>query len=223
MHKAAKLGLNEVGGHYWELIHNMSEIVDTPTFCAVHPDRETALRCNKCGRYMCTQCAVRTPVGYRCRECARKHEDKFFNASGRDYAIIAGVCAAAGLLAGTIAGFVPLGGLELFAIILGLPAGGAIAELAMRFSGRRRGRYSGEIGAAALVISGLISSVGAIYWNYVSQYNQMVEQYGERLVSQSYPPPSLEYMVTLLGSNLGVLIFVGLAALAVYGRYRLKM
>lgn len=201
----------------------MSVDAEIKTFCAVHPDRETALRCNKCDRYMCVECAVRTPVGYRCRECARKHEDKFFNASGRDYAIIAGVCAAAGLLAGAIVGFVPLIGSPLFAIILGLPAGGAIAEVAMRFSGRRRGRYSGEIGAAALVISGLISSVGAVYLNYISQYNQLVEQYGERLVSQSYPPPSLSYMVTLLGSNLGVLIFVGLAAFAVYGRYRMKM
>ncbi|HYN88142.1 MAG TPA: tetratricopeptide repeat protein, partial [Ardenticatenaceae bacterium] len=37
--------------------------------CSVHPDRETMLRCNRCGRPMCPECAVRTPVGLRCREC----------------------------------------------------------------------------------------------------------------------------------------------------------
>ena len=63
---------------------------DAPVYCTVHPDRETALRCNKCGRPMCVQCAVKTPVGYRCRECVRGQQDVFFTASNRDY-VIAGV------------------------------------------------------------------------------------------------------------------------------------
>ena len=66
---------------------------DEHTYCAVHPDRETALQCNKCGRYMCVQCAVPTPVGYRCKECVRGIEDKFFNASPADPAIVFAVCA----------------------------------------------------------------------------------------------------------------------------------
>ena len=64
------------------------------TFCAVHPDRETGLRCNRCGRLMCAECAVLTPVGYRCRECVRQQEDKFFNATQSDYVIITAICAA---------------------------------------------------------------------------------------------------------------------------------
>ena len=31
--------------------------------CKNHPDRETLLRCNKCGEPICTQCAVLTDVG----------------------------------------------------------------------------------------------------------------------------------------------------------------
>ena len=42
---------------------------DTNLFCYVHPDRETLLRCNNCERPICTQCAVLTPTGYRCKEC----------------------------------------------------------------------------------------------------------------------------------------------------------
>ena len=52
-----------------EPVVNEPDVTDEVTYCAVHPDRETGLRCNKCGRLMCAECAVPTPVGYRCREC----------------------------------------------------------------------------------------------------------------------------------------------------------
>jgi hypothetical protein len=199
----------------------MSVDAELTTFCAVHPDRETSLRCNKCDRYMCVQCAVRTPIGYRCRECARQHENRFYNATNNDYLIVAGVCGAAGLLLGLIIGFIPFIGSPLFAIILGLPVGGGIAEIALRLTGRRRGRYSGEVGAAATIIVGLVAGMGIVYYNYVSLYNQIVEEVGERTASQLMEPFSLN--VLLSPSNIGLLIFVGLVAFAVYGRYRMKM
>ena len=70
------------------------EPIDTEElhYCTVHPDRETSLRCNKCGRYMCVQCAVQTPVGYRCRECVRQQDDKFYNVGDMDYPVIFGIC-----------------------------------------------------------------------------------------------------------------------------------
>jgi hypothetical protein len=199
----------------------MSVDAEPKTFCAVHLDRETSLRCNKCDRYMCVQCAVRTPVGYRCRECARQQENRFFNATGNDYLIVGGVCGAAGLLIGLITGFIPFIGSPLFAIILGLPLGGGIAEVALRLTGRRRGRYSGEIGAGATLILGIAAGLGSAYYNYLTLYNQFVEAYGERYVAQNYPPFGLTDLLS--PSNIGLLIFVGLAAFAVYGRYRMKM
>ncbi len=65
------------------------------TYCEVHPDRETSLRCNKCNRLMCPDCAVSTPVGYRCKQCVRQHDDKFFTAGQNDYVVIGAVCAIA--------------------------------------------------------------------------------------------------------------------------------
>ena len=47
-------------------------------------DRETLLRCNKCGNPICMACAVRTPVGYRCTNCVREQQNIYFNALGRD-------------------------------------------------------------------------------------------------------------------------------------------
>ncbi len=38
--------------------------------CTYHPDVQTGLRCSRCGKPICPKCAVRTPVGLRCPECA---------------------------------------------------------------------------------------------------------------------------------------------------------
>ena len=39
--------------------------------CAAHPNVETNLACGKCGIPICPKCLVQTPVGARCRDCAR--------------------------------------------------------------------------------------------------------------------------------------------------------
>ena len=38
--------------------------------CARHPKTMTRLSCSRCGTPICPQCAVRTPVGLRCPDCA---------------------------------------------------------------------------------------------------------------------------------------------------------
>lgn len=38
--------------------------------CSYHPDVMTGLRCTRCAKPICPLCAVRTPVGLRCPECA---------------------------------------------------------------------------------------------------------------------------------------------------------
>jgi hypothetical protein len=38
--------------------------------CTYHPNVLTRLRCSKCGKPICPRCAVETPVGFRCPECA---------------------------------------------------------------------------------------------------------------------------------------------------------
>ncbi len=139
-------------------------ISEEKLYCTVHPDVETSLRCNRCGRPMCTRCAVRTPVGYRCKECVRGQQQTFFNASTRDQIIQAAISVVLGAVAtGLVSLFLGmLGFYGLFlAFIAGSAVGGGIADLAHRAAGRRRGRYSwlvvaGGIGAGAM-IGGLIS------------------------------------------------------------------
>ena len=56
-------------------------------YCYVHPTHETALRCNNCNRPICASCAVRTPTGYRCKECVRERQKTFDTAEWYDYAL----------------------------------------------------------------------------------------------------------------------------------------
>ena len=57
----------------------------TTLYCYVHPNRETGLRCNRCERPICADCAVLTPTGYRCRECVREQKKVFDTAEWYDY------------------------------------------------------------------------------------------------------------------------------------------
>ena len=39
--------------------------------CANHPKEMTVVRCGRCEKPICTRCMVDSPVGKKCRECAR--------------------------------------------------------------------------------------------------------------------------------------------------------
>ena len=39
------------------------------TYCYGHPNRPTKLRCSRCDRYICGQCAIPASVGQHCPEC----------------------------------------------------------------------------------------------------------------------------------------------------------
>jgi hypothetical protein len=167
---------------------------------------------------MCTECAVLTPVGYRCKQCVRQHDDKFFKATSNDDLKVVAICGGAALVGGAIIGAIGLP--ALFAIILGLPAGGAVSEAALRATERRRGRRSGEIGAAAVVIGGL---AGALIQTYV-YFSSMIAEAARQAPNRSdLPTLSLDFLFSRVLNEWGVLIFIGLIAFAVYGRFKMKL
>jgi membrane associated rhomboid family serine protease len=45
---------------------------DAPPVCYRHPDRETYISCQRCGRPICTQCQTQAAVGVQCPECVRE-------------------------------------------------------------------------------------------------------------------------------------------------------
>jgi hypothetical protein len=113
-------------------------------YCEVHPNRETQLRCNRCGKPICTSCAVLTPVGYRCKECV-KGQQAAFDTAGWIYLVLAAIVAAIGTaIAVALLSFIGFWGLLLAAIV-----GGGLAELISRTLGRKRNRrlpYAAVVG-----------------------------------------------------------------------------
>ena len=126
-------------------------------YCAVHPERDTGLRCNRCERYMCVDCARRTPVGYTCRECVRGHENRFYQGTLLDYALVAAVSALGGAIVAGASLF--LGGFLILGFILAPAIGGGAAQLALQATGRRRGRQSGYVCAGAMLTGGISASL----------------------------------------------------------------
>ena len=108
-------------------------------YCYVHPTRETALRCNNCNRPICASCAVRTPTGYRCKECVRNRQKTFDTAEWYDYtfgflvaAFLSGIAAALVTLIGGI-GFIGW-----FLIAAGAPTAGVVISEGVRAVTRKR-------------------------------------------------------------------------------------
>lgn len=99
--------------------------------CANHPDRETMLRCNRCNKPICPECAVQTPVGYRCRECVRGQQDKFYTATASNQALAYAAAFGCGIVLAIGAFFLGqfLGGYFgwIVAFLAGPAAGGALA------------------------------------------------------------------------------------------------
>jgi len=134
-------------------------MTETPTLtCYVHPDRETSLRCNRCEQPICAQCAVRTPTGYRCRQCVREQQKVFDTAEWYDYLIGFGVAAglslAASVILVVISGF--LGFLMWFvSFAIAGSAGVIIANLTQSALRKRRSRRLFWLVAAGVMVGAL--------------------------------------------------------------------
>ena len=127
----------------------------TKTFCYRHPTVETSLRCNKCGRYICSKCAIRTPVGYTCPECIRKQEDKFYTGAWTDYIIAVVIALPLSLIAALIFVYI-IGLIGWFSWIIAFFAapitGGIIAEAVRRGVQKRRSRYLAHTVTACFIL-----------------------------------------------------------------------
>jgi hypothetical protein len=125
----------------------MTEETTPKLYCYIHPDRETLLRCNRCERPICSQCAVLTPTGYRCKNCVRGQQKVFDTAQSTDFIIAGGISLVLSFVGSLVAGV-----MGFFTIFLAPIAGVIIAE-AVRWAVRRRRSkllFQTAAGAAAL-------------------------------------------------------------------------
>jgi MFS family permease len=144
----------------------MTQITTDTLYCYVHPTRETGLRCNNCNRPICAECAVRTPTGYRCRECVKMQQKVFDTALGRDYVLGFIVAAALSLGAAflvTIVISIGFGILGWFLLLAGAPTAGVIiAEAVRKTTGKRRSRPLFLTVGAGVIVGALPIILGAL-------------------------------------------------------------
>lgn len=136
----------------------MNQNANTTTqVCYVHPNRETMLRCNRCDRPICTECAVLTETGYRCKECVRGQQRVFDTAQWFDYPlafVVGGVLSFLGSLISSYLGF--------FTIFIAPVAGVIIAEGIRAVIGRRRSRLLFQIATLGTILGGLLIPFGML-------------------------------------------------------------
>jgi hypothetical protein len=127
-------------------------------YCYIHPDRETRLRCNRCERPICAQCAVRTPTGYRCRECVREQQKIYNTAEWYDYLVGFGTSTVLSLMASilllVISGFI---GFFMWFVSFALAgaAGVLIANATQAVVRKRRSKQLFWLVAAGVVLGAL--------------------------------------------------------------------
>ncbi|MBI4494372.1 MAG: hypothetical protein HY690_16435 [Chloroflexi bacterium] len=129
-----------------------------PTYCATHPRVESYLRCSRCGKSICPRCMVQSPVGARCRDCARQRRLPVFVAGPLDLARGLGAGLAVGLLGGALLATPWLRFFHIF-LILGL---GYLVGRAVTAAANRKRAASLAVMAAASVVVGVL--YGPLLW-----------------------------------------------------------
>ncbi len=122
--------------------------------CAEHPDVETTLKCSKCGKPICPKCMVQTPVGARCRDCAKLSVPPTYRVNTVFYLRAVGAALVTAVIIGLIWGFVSNYLPYIFLnLLLAAGFGYAIGEVTGLAVNRKRGVWLAVIGGAAVAVS----------------------------------------------------------------------
>ena len=120
--------------------------------CARHPKVETALSCSRCDTPICPDCAVSAPVGMLCPNCASLGRSPLYQVRPERFAL----AAVAGIVAGTLAGFI-LQQIGFFILFVAPLIGGLLGEVILRATGRKRGPRLEFLAGASVIIGAALS------------------------------------------------------------------
>ena len=130
--------------------HPTSSFTSTSPTCYRHPNRETQLRCSRCERYICSECAVLTPTGYRCKECIKGQQRIFDTAQWMDYPLAIGIAVTLSFAGSLIIGFIGF-----FTIFVAPLIGLIISEIIRWVIRKRRSETLFRLSAAAAALGSL--------------------------------------------------------------------
>ena len=150
--------------------------------CARHPEVETALRCSRCETPICPRCLVQTPVGARCKECARIAKNPIYTLTTGAALKAAGASVVGGVVMGLIWGLILLPfTFGLLSIFVGAGLGWVFTRLLEVVTRRKRGPYVVGFAVGGIAIAwamqllfvparvalyGLVAAAVAVYFAY---------------------------------------------------------
>ncbi len=138
--------------------------VVTVVECPRNPGVETALRCQQCDSPICPRCLVQSPVGAKCRDCARVMKSPVYTVKGANLARSVGVALIGGLVTGVAWGFVLLPfTFGFFSIFLGAGLGYAFTRGLEWASGRKRGPVMIGLAVGGIFVSWAV--MASIVWS----------------------------------------------------------
>jgi hypothetical protein len=135
---------------------------DDVTYCARHPQVETALRCGRCDTLICPRCLVQTPVGARCPDCANVRKNPMVDVSPMYLARGIGASIAAGVATGFVWGLISGGGrgfVGFFLIFIAMGIGYCVATAVSAATNHKRAQTLQWIAAFGVIVAYLVHNV----------------------------------------------------------------
>jgi hypothetical protein len=137
-------------------------------YCKYHPGRETKVSCSSCGEGLCPDCMVYSPVGIKCKDCARPNKGMLRKGKPSQYA----GAIVAGILSSVIGGMILM---NIFrgSFLLNIALGFLIGEAVRRGAGGNRGPAFAVIAGGSaflgLLIAGYaLTPIGLVFTLIVS-------------------------------------------------------
>jgi len=125
-------------------------VLPAPDHCANHPDRETRVHCSNCGKPICPDCMVYSPVGIKCQQCAKLPRSALVTLKPERAAL----AVAAAVLIGTVVGFAYyflLSSFGFFIFFIAAGIGYLVGEGVLRASGFYRGKPTALIAVGGTI------------------------------------------------------------------------
>lgn len=125
--------------------------------CPRHPETLTALRCSRCESPICPRCAIQTPVGARCRSCARVVRSPVYTLGTGQVLRAFTAAVVGGVVMGLVWAFVLLPfTFGFLAIFIGAGLGWAFTRLIDFATGRKRGPVTIAAASLGIVIAWMV-------------------------------------------------------------------
>lgn len=132
----------------------MSDLSSQMPRCSCRRRAETYLRCARCEAPICPDCQIIAPAGMLCRACASLRQSPLFQVSAGSLLIASLACLAAAMFGGWLLVTVGMR-FGFFGFFIASFYGIAVAEVALRTTGRKRG-------PKIEVLAGLSAGVGIL-------------------------------------------------------------